>query len=48
MAALPFGFGIGKSVLARVASALGLVVLGIAAWVAGLVVANVQLLCRLF
>ena len=48
MAALPFGFGIGKSVMARVASALGLVVLGIAAWVAGLFAANVQILCRLF
>jgi hypothetical protein len=48
MAALPFVLRSGNSLFARVIVALGLVVLGAALWVSGLVVADVQILCRLF
>ena len=48
MLALPFVLRIGDSLFARVASALGFVVLGAALWVAGLLTAEVQILCRLF
>ena len=48
MLALPFVLRIGNSLFARVALALGLVALGAALWVAGLLAANVQFLCRLF
>jgi hypothetical protein len=46
--ALPFVLRTGNSLFARVTSALGLVALGAALWVAGLLAANVQFLCRLF
>jgi hypothetical protein len=48
LAALPFLLRSGNSTGVRVVSGLGLVVLGVAAWIAGLVAANVNFLCRLF
>ena len=48
LAALPFALRTGNSLALRMVSGLGFVVLGAAAWVAGLVVANVNFLCRLF
>ena len=48
LAALPFFRRAGNSVSVRVASALGLVILGVAVWVAGLFIANIQIMCRLF
>jgi len=48
MFALPFVLRMGDSLLVRAASALGLVVLAAAFWLAGLFAANVQILCRLF
>ena len=48
LAALPFVLRDGNSLSIRVVSAFGFVVLGAAVWVAGLVVANVNFLCRLF
>ena len=46
--ALPFALKISDSLLIRALAALGFVVLGFAVWIAGLFVANVQILCRLF
>jgi hypothetical protein len=48
LAALPFALRRDNSLSVRIASALGFVVLGIAAWIAGVFVANVNFLCRLF
>jgi hypothetical protein len=48
MLALPFVLRSGDSLFARVILALGLVVLGAALWVSGLLVADFQILCRLF
>jgi hypothetical protein len=48
LAALPFVLRSGDSLSIRVVSALGFVVLGAAMWIAGLFVANVNFLCRLF
>ena len=48
LAALPFVLRTGNSLAVRMVSGLGFVVLGAAAWVVGLVVANVNFLCRLF
>ena len=48
LAALPFLFRTGKSLSVRIASALGLVILGATVWTVGLFAANVQILCRLF
>ena len=48
LAALPFVLRTGNSLAIRIVSGLGFVVLGAAAWVVGLVVANVNFLCRLF
>jgi len=48
LAALPFVLQDGNSLSIRVVSALGFVVLGASVWVAGLIVANVNFLCRLF
>jgi len=48
LAALPFVLRRENSLTIRIVSALGFVVLGIAAWIAGLFVANVNFLCRLF
>ena len=48
LVALPFILRTGNSLAVRVVSGLGFVVLGAAAWVVGLVVANVNFLCRLF
>ena len=48
LAALPFVLRSGNSLSIRVASALGFVALGVAVWVIGLLVANVNFLCRLF
>lgn len=48
LATLPFVLRIGSSLALRAASGLGLVVLGIGAWIVGLFAANVNFLCRLF
>ena len=48
LAALPFVLLGGKSLSVRVVSSVGFVILGAVAWVAGLFVANVNILCRLF
>lgn len=48
LTALPFVFRIGSSLAVRIVSGFGFVVLGAAAWFVGLVVANVNFLCRLF
>jgi hypothetical protein len=48
LAALPFILRRDKSPTVRVVSAFGFVVLGTAAWVTGLFVADVNFLCRLF
>ena len=48
MFALPFALRSGNSVFVRVASGLGLVVVGVGVWVAGFVAADFQILCRLF
>ena len=48
LAALPFVLRSGNSLSIRVVSALGFVALGVAVWVVGLLVANVNFLCRLF
>jgi hypothetical protein len=48
MAALPFVLRLGDSLIARITLAFGLVVLGAALWISGLLMANVQILCRLF
>ena len=46
--ALPFATRRGSSLSARLGSALALSLLGFGVWVAGLFVANVRILCRLF
>lgn len=48
LGALPFFTLTGRSVPVRLSSSLGLVLYGIAAWFAGLFLANVQIMCRLF
>ena len=48
LVALPFVLRTSNSLALRIVSSLGLVVLGVAVWVVGLVVANVNFLCRLF
>lgn len=48
LVALPFVLRIGNSLAIRIVSGLGFVVLGAVAWFVGLVVANVNFLCRLF
>ena len=48
MFALPFALGSGNSLFVRIASGLGLVVVGVGVWVAGLVAADFQILCRMF
>ena len=48
LAALPIILRTGNSLAVRVVSGLGFVVLGAVAWFVGLVVANVNFLCRLF
>jgi len=48
LAALPFFLRRDDSLSIRIASALGFVALGVAAWIAGLFAANVNFLCRLF
>ena len=48
MLALPFVLRISDSLFARIALALGLVLLGAALWVGGLAAADVRFLCRLF
>ena len=48
LVALPFFLRIGNSLAIRIVSGLGFVVLGAVAWFVGLVVANVNFLCRLF
>ena len=46
--ALPFLTSIGNSLLIRLAWGLGLSVFGAAVWFAGLFLANVRIMCRLF
>jgi hypothetical protein len=46
--AIPFALRFGNSTLVRIGWGLGLVVFGGAMWIAGLAVANFQILCRLF
>ena len=46
--ALPFLARVGHSVLGSVGWAFGLTTLGLGVWIAGLVMANVFVLCRLF
>lgn len=46
--ALPFVAHMGGSVLTSLAWAFGMVVFGLGVWLAGLVSANVFVLCRLF
>ena len=46
--ALPFLTHLGGSVLGSLGWAFGLMVLGVGVWLAGLLAANVQILCRLF
>ena len=48
LVALPFVLRIGNSLAIRIVLGLGFVVLGAVAWFVGLVVANVNFLCRLF
>jgi hypothetical protein len=48
LAALPFVLRSGNSLAVRIISALGLFVLGAVGWAVGLIVANVNFLCRLF
>jgi hypothetical protein len=48
LASLPFVLRRDDSVPVRVVSAVGFVVVGTAAWAAGLFLANVNFLCRLF
>lgn len=45
LVALPFGTHMGRSTLARAAFALGFLVLGAGAWLAGLIAANVRFIC---
>jgi len=45
--ALPFGVRMGRSTLVRFAFALGFLVFGAAAWLVGLVAANVRFICGL-
>jgi hypothetical protein len=45
---LPFAFRSINSVLGRVAAGIGFAVLGGVIWIAGLFVANIQIMCRLF
>jgi hypothetical protein len=44
---LPFAARLGHSMLVRVASAVGFVVFGAGAWLAGLFAANVRFICGL-
>jgi hypothetical protein len=44
---LPFAVHVGRSILVRAAFALGFVVLGAGAWLAGLFAANVRFICGL-
>ena len=48
LVALPFILRTGNSLAVRIVSGLGFVVLGAGSWFVGLVVANVNFLCRLF
>ena len=47
LAALPFVAGIGRTTGRRLGVSLGLVVLGVATWLAGLLLANVRFICGL-
>jgi hypothetical protein len=46
--ALPFITHLGGSALGSLGWAFGLLILGIGVWLAGLLAANFQILCRLF
>jgi len=46
--AAPFVFRVEYSLLGRAGFAVGLLVLGAAVWFAGLFIANVRIMCRLF
>lgn len=48
LAMLPFVLRLGGSVLRSMGWAFGLLLLGAAAWVGGLLAANFRILCRLF
>lgn len=48
MLALPFVPGTADAMLARVGLAFAFASIGTCAWIAGLFLANVQILCRLF
>ena len=47
LAALPFVAGIGRGLARRLGVSLALVVLGVATWLAGLLLANVRFICGL-
>ena len=46
--ALPFIKSLGASVPSRVGYAVGFAAFGVAVWIAGLFLANVRIMCRLF
>ena len=48
LVSLPFLMHLGGSVLGSLGWAFGLLLLGIGVWLAGLLAANVTILCRLF
>jgi hypothetical protein len=47
LAAVPFAAGIGGGIARRLGVALGFVALGVATWLAGLLLANVRFICGL-